>query len=138
MGRHLQRSEASRWHLLLSYPIEPARGTCASLHGLHFDRTMTMRPLLALLAAFVLAQSSAAQQLNQYTQYVFNHFSVNPAVAGSKECLDVRVGVRQQWMDFEGAPRSGWASLHGMIRAKGKPYLRNRHGFGAFVEADNA
>jgi len=97
-----------------------------------------MRPILALLAAIFLVETSTAQQLNQYTQYVFNHFSVNPAVAGSKECLDVRLGVRQQWMDFEGAPRSGWASLHGMIRAKGKPYLRNRHGFGAFVEADNA
>ncbi len=79
-----------------------------------------------------------AQQLTQYTQYVFNHFSVNPAVAGSKECLDVRLGVRQQWMNFEGAPRTGWASLHGMIGSKRRPYMSNRHGIGAFAEADNA
>ena len=79
-----------------------------------------------------------AQQLTQYTQYVFNHFSVNPAVAGSKECLDVRLGVREQWLDIEGAPRTGWASLHGMIGSKRRPYMSNRHGIGAFAEADNA
>ncbi len=81
---------------------------------------------------------AAAQQLSQYTQYVFNQFSVNPAVAGSKDCVDLRLGYRQQWMGFEGAPKTGWASLHGTLRPKGKPYISNKHGIGAFVEADQA
>lgn len=79
-----------------------------------------------------------AQQLSQYTQYVFNHFSVNPAVAGSKDCLDVRLGYRKQWNGFNGAPTTGWASLHGTIRPKGKPFMANKHGFGFFMESDNA
>ncbi|MDQ3100289.1 MAG: type IX secretion system membrane protein PorP/SprF [Bacteroidota bacterium] len=91
-----------------------------------------------VLFTMMLLHTAYAQQLTQYTQYVFNHFSVNPAVAGSKECLDVRLGVRQQWAGFEGAPRTGWASLHGMIRSRKKPYVTNRHGIGAFAEADNA
>lgn len=79
-----------------------------------------------------------AQQLTQYTQYVFNHFSVNPAVAGSKDCLDLRLGYRKQWSGFEGAPTTGWISLHGTLRPKGKPFQANKHGVGLFTEADNA
>ncbi len=90
----------------------------------------------ALLFLCCCALVSRAQQIPQYTQYVFNHFSVNPAVAGSKDCLDVRLGYRQQWVGFPGAPTTGWASLHGSIRPKNKPYIKNRHGFGAFIEAD--
>jgi len=80
---------------------------------------------------------ASAQQIAQYTQYVFNHFSVNPAVAGSKDCMDIRLGYRQQWVGFEGAPTTAWASLHATIKAKNKPYQANKHGVGVFVEADD-
>lgn len=95
-----------------------------------------MRPLLSLALFALFGGTLRAQQLPQYTQYVFNMFSLNPAVAGSKDCLDVRLGYRQQWVGFPGAPTTGWASLHGSIRPKGKPYQANRHGFGAVIEAD--
>ncbi len=39
---------------------------------------------------------------------------------------------------MEGAPTTGWASLHGTLRQKGKPYQANKHGVGLFVEADEA
>jgi type IX secretion system PorP/SprF family membrane protein len=93
-------------------------------------------PGLAL--ALLLACAGRAQQLSQYTQYVFNQFSVNPAVAGSKECLDVRLGYRAQWAGLEGAPRTGWASLHSAIVPKGKGSLANKHGVGGMMETDNA
>lgn len=96
-----------------------------------------MKVLVAAL--LVLSVGTArAQQLSQYTQYVFNHFSVNPAVAGSKDCLDVRLGYRQQWVGFEGAPTTGWASIHGTLRSKGRGFQANKHGIGAFIEADEA
>ena len=91
-----------------------------------------------LLIACLLPVTSRAQQISQYTQYWFNHFSVNPAVAGSKDCLDIRLGYRKQWSGFPGAPTTAWASVHGAIKAKGKPFVANRHGFGVFVEADDA
>ena len=78
------------------------------------------------------------QQISQYTQYVFNHFSVNPAVAGAKNCIDLRLGYRQQWTGLEGAPTTGWLSLHGTLRPKGKPFQANKHGIGVFMETDNA
>ncbi len=95
-----------------------------------------MKRLLPILA-LLLCLPAGAQQIAQYSQYVFNHFSVNPAVAGSKDCLDVRLGYRKQWSGFENAPTTAWASLHGSIKQKGKPYMANRHGIGAFVEADD-
>lgn len=91
-----------------------------------------------LLVLMLLPVVAHAQQQAQYTQYVLNHFSINPAVAGSKECLDVRLGYRQQWLNFEGAPTTGWASLHGRIGPKKKVPMADQHGIGAFVEADNA
>lgn len=96
-----------------------------------------MRRTLPFLLALV-AMHGQAQQLAQYSQYVFNQFSVNPAVAGSKDCLDLRMGYRQQWVGLEGAPTTGWVSLHGVLRPKGKPFQPNKHGFGMFIEADDA
>jgi type IX secretion system PorP/SprF family membrane protein len=97
-----------------------------------------MRNLIALFLALFCSAALQAQQLAQYSQYVFNQFSINPAVAGSKDCLDMRLGYRQQWVGYDGAPTTGWVSLHGVIRAKGKPFKANKHGFGAFIEADDA
>ena len=91
-----------------------------------------------VLFLLLLVSGGHAQQLAQYSQYVFNQFSVNPAVAGSKDCLDLRLGYRQQWVGYEGAPTTGWVSLHGALRAKGKPFQANKHGIGAFIEADEA
>lgn len=95
-----------------------------------------MRPALLLLLMLV-AAAGRGQQLSQYTQYVFNHFSVNPAVAGSKDCLDVRLGYRKQWVGMEGAPTTGWASLHAAIRPK-NGVKKNKHGVGFFAESDEA
>ena len=96
----------------------------------------TTRGPWTLLVFLLLATGARAQQITQYTQYVFNHFSVNPAVAGSKDCIDVRLGFRKQWVGFPGAPTTGWASIHGAIRQKSKPYMKNRHGVGMWIEAD--
>jgi len=97
-----------------------------------------MRARYIIVLALLSVLDLPAQQLAQYTQYVFNQFSVNPAVAGSKDCLDVRLGYRQQWVGFEGAPTTGWASLHGTLKPKGNKIMANKHGIGAFIEADNA
>lgn len=95
-----------------------------------------MRCLL-LIATLCAAMTAPAQQVPQYSQNVFNYFSINPAVAGSKDCIDVRLGFRQQWVGFENAPSTGWASIHATLRNKRKPYLRGKHGIGGLVEADD-
>lgn len=79
-----------------------------------------------------------AQQTAQYTQNVLNMFAINPAVAGSKDCIDVRLGYRQQWVGFPGAPTTGWATVNSVIKPKRpRAFKANRHGVGAFVESDD-
>ncbi len=97
-----------------------------------------MKALRITLILLALPISGMAQQLAQYTQYVFNQVAINPAVAGSKDCLDLRLGYRKQWVNFPGAPTTGWLTVHGVIRPKGKPFQANKHGVGVFVEADDA
>ena len=47
---------------------------------------------------------SMAQQLPQFTQYMFNTVSINPAYAGTREKLNVTILNRNQWVGVNGAP----------------------------------
>lgn len=71
------------------------------------------------LILFFIPVMSFAQQIPQYSQFLFNHFGINPAVAGTNDCLDMRVGYRTQWVGFDGAPQTSFANLHARI-PKGK------------------
>jgi len=88
-----------------------------------------------LLSTFIclLALESIAQQIPQFSHYTLNAFGINPAVAGSKPCLDLKLGYRQQWTGVNDAPKSAFANMHGKI-AKGK---LNFLGLGGRVETDN-
>ncbi|SHJ19520.1 PorP/SprF family type IX secretion system membrane protein [Algibacter luteus] len=57
-----------------------------------------------------------AQQLPQFTQYMYNTISINPAYAGSRETLSV-VGLhRSQWVGLEGGPSTQTLSVHSPLR----------------------
>lgn len=64
-----------------------------------------MRSNLLLLLATV-AFRAGAQQLPQLTQYQFNDFVVNPAVAGSRPFSELRSAHRYQWVGIQDAPRT--------------------------------
>ncbi|MEP1985452.1 MAG: type IX secretion system membrane protein PorP/SprF [Maribacter dokdonensis] len=53
------------------------------------------------------------QQDAQYTQYMYNTFSVNPAYAGSREVLSISALPRSQWVGRDGAPNTQTLSVHG-------------------------
>ncbi|MBB2147280.1 PorP/SprF family type IX secretion system membrane protein [Pedobacter gandavensis] len=57
----------------------------------------------------------AAQQNIQFTQYIFNSLSINPAYAGYKEEWFVQLGLRAQWVGIEGAPQTATASIDGIL-----------------------
>ncbi|WP_300021723.1 type IX secretion system membrane protein PorP/SprF [uncultured Maribacter sp.] len=54
-----------------------------------------------------------AQQDAQYTQYMYNTFSVNPAYAGSRDVLSISALHRSQWVGRDGAPNTQTLSVHG-------------------------
>ena len=68
--------------------------------------------VIALLSCTV----GIAQQLPQFTQYMYNTISINPAYAGSRETLSV-VGLhRSQWVGFKGGPITQTLSVNTPLR----------------------
>jgi type IX secretion system PorP/SprF family membrane protein len=53
-----------------------------------------------------------AQQLPFFTQFVANDLLFNPAIAGTKRTFDFRLSYRNQWLGFEGAPKTEAFSLN--------------------------
>lgn len=49
---------------------------------------------------------SYGQQLPLYSQYLYNKFLINPAVAGSDGYTSVNLTTREQWVGYYGAPRT--------------------------------
>lgn len=72
--------------------------------------------LAPLLLVFIFLESVSAQQDAQYTQYMFNTMSVNPAYAGSRGQLSIAGMYRSQWVGLDGAPKSQTLNLHSPIR----------------------
>jgi len=84
--------------------------------------------ILLLVCAF-----SFAQQLPQFTQYMYNTISVNPAYAGSRETLNVTLLHRNQWAGLDGNPRTSTFSIHSPLKNEkigiGLSYINDRLGF---------
>lgn len=71
-----------------------------------------------------------AQQDAQYTQYMYNTMSVNPAYAGSRGQLSIAALYRSQWVGLKGAPKTQTLNLHSPIR-------NSRLGYGISIVNDN-
>src|ERR1035437_10109597 len=56
-----------------------------------------------------------AQQLPLYSQYSFNAFLLNPAVAGAEGYTAINLTSREQWLGIEDAPRTYALSLQTRI-----------------------
>ncbi|MDZ4843952.1 MAG: type IX secretion system membrane protein PorP/SprF [Chitinophagales bacterium] len=57
-----------------------------------------------------------AQQKPLFTQYVFNDYYYNPAVASTKEGADFRALYRHQWAGLEGQPQTATFSSCGSLK----------------------
>ncbi|MDP5081791.1 MAG: type IX secretion system membrane protein PorP/SprF [Winogradskyella sp.] len=77
---------------------------------------MKLSKLLSVAILILSVPVAFAQQLPQFTQYMFNTISINPAYAGSRETLSV-VGLhRSQWVGLEGGPETQTLSMHTPLR----------------------
>lgn len=85
--------------------------------------------LLTLIGTLSLTEGKA-QQLFRSTQYIFNPYLINPAVAGTKVESPIMASYRQQWAGFSGAPTTTTLSAH--------TNLPNSIGAGIIVFNDDA
>lgn len=72
------------------------------------------------LVLLVMAHTEAvAQQDAQYTQYMYNTVSVNPAYAGSRGNISIAALHRSQWVGLDGAPKTQTFNIHSPIGYRG-------------------
>lgn len=109
-----------------------------------------------ILFGFVLTGLSLAgysQQLFQTTQFMVNPYTLNPALAGSEDFLDIKAGYRNQWSGLVESdnylngdaihPRTMYLSAHTAIGQSHEYYRdprherQNFHGVGGFVMKDD-
>jgi len=77
---------------------------------------MKLSKIISIAVLFLSVSTAFAQQLPQFTQYMFNTISINPAYAGSRETLSV-VGLhRSQWVGLDGGPETQTLSVHSPLR----------------------
>ena len=88
-----------------------------------------MRKLSLFVFLLFLAIGGYAQQEAQYTQFMYNKLSLNPAYAGSSEALCISCIHRTQWIGFDGAPSSQVLNFH-------MPMFKKRVGVGASIAHD--
>ncbi|MGB5238723.1 MAG: type IX secretion system membrane protein PorP/SprF [Flavobacteriaceae bacterium] len=92
--------------------------------------TPTKKAFIHLVFTLSILGGLYAQQDAQFTQYMYNTMSVNPAYAGSRGQLSIASLYRSQWVGLDGAPESFTLNLHSPIR-------ESRLGYGISVIHDN-
>ncbi|UUC44501.1 PorP/SprF family type IX secretion system membrane protein [Flavobacterium cerinum] len=72
-----------------------------------------MKTHIIILFAFILTGTAGyAQQDSQYTQYMYNTITINPAYAGSRGAMSIFGMYRRQWVGLDGAPTTATASIN--------------------------
>ena len=79
--------------------------------------TILQKAILTFLLT-VSAVHLKAQQEPQFTQYMLNTLTINPAYSGSSEAISAVLLVRQQWVGFDGAPSTQTVNVHSPLVKK--------------------
>jgi type IX secretion system PorP/SprF family membrane protein len=90
-----------------------------------------MRKVTYVIGLMILASSTGllAQQMPQYTQYMFNDFVINPAVAGVYNYYQIRTNHRFQWVGLLDPPMTNSIAFYG-------PHAKLDMGYGGYVYND--
>ncbi len=93
------------------------------------------KTLLCIL--LLMSVCSYGQQVSHMSQWIHHQYAINPAYTGIKTCLEAQSTFRGQWIKVDGAPYTGWVSVHAPLQAKRRKFLSGRHGLGGMVYLDN-
>ena len=92
---------------------------------------MKTTKLFILSGLFLLLMSFSAkgQQMPQFSQYHFNNYLINSAVAGTHNYLQVRAFSRMQWIGIPNSPQTYSVSFYGPTKEKDM-------GYGGYIYGD--
>lgn len=80
-----------------------------------------MKKLFLISVLIITSLVVTGQQLPLYSQYLYNKFLINPAVAGSDGYTSFNLTAREQWIGYSGAPRT--FSFSGQTRILKRSYI---------------
>ncbi|ADR23120.1 membrane protein [Marivirga tractuosa] len=87
------------------------------------------KSLYIIISLFLLGGTLKAQQYPIYSQYIFNGLVLNPAYAGSHVQLSASAMYRNQWVNFDGSPKTLFFSAHTSL-------MKERMGVGLLINDD--
>ncbi len=80
------------------------------------QKSSLLKNLILIVFILILNRFGFAQQDPQYTQYMYNTMSVNPAYAGQRKVLSITGLYRAQWVGLEGAPVTQTLGIHSPLK----------------------
>lgn len=89
-----------------------------------------MRKIFFSLGLILLSKLNFAQQLPQFTQYMYNQYAFNPAYAGVNPSWEAITNNRYQWVGITDAPRTFTLSAQG-------PLKKENMALGGYLYTDN-
>jgi type IX secretion system PorP/SprF family membrane protein len=90
-----------------------------------------MKRIIYILCFTILTGSAGlqAQQMPHYTQYMFNDFVINPAIAGVYDYYQIRTNHRFQWVGLLDPPMTNSIAFYG-------PSAKLPMGYGGYIYHD--
>ncbi len=108
-----------------------------------------MKRLVYIILFVIAGPAALAQQLPLYSQYLYNRFLINPAIAGSDGFTSFNITAREQWVGYSGAPRTYSFSWQNRIFKRGyqlrknifnktvyRPKTEGKVGYGGYIFSD--
>ena len=108
-----------------------------------------MKRILYIFFFLLAGNIAVGQQLPLYSQYLYNKFLINPAVAGSDGYTSLNLTAREQWVGYSGAPRTFSFSFQSRLMKRSyilkqrstrrqvyRPKSDGKVGFGGYVFSD--
>ncbi|WPP50131.1 PorP/SprF family type IX secretion system membrane protein [Catalinimonas niigatensis] len=80
---------------------------------------------ILLMLIMTISYTGMAQQSFRFSQFFQNTITFNPAISGSEEFIDLKIGYRQQWSGLNDAPQTYYISAHAPLQGK----KEKRYGF---------
>ncbi|MBL4593390.1 MAG: type IX secretion system membrane protein PorP/SprF [Flavobacteriales bacterium] len=77
-----------------------------------------MKNIIKLFVLICVVNTVSAQQIPLTSQYMFNDYLLNPAVAGTTDYLFATLSARSQWTGLDGAPETQFFSMHSKLGEK--------------------
>jgi type IX secretion system PorP/SprF family membrane protein len=74
-----------------------------------------MKRIFSILVLLFAMNVVDAQQLSLTSQYMMNHYILNPAIAGTENFIPINLNIRNQWVNIKGAPVTQSLSAHGYL-----------------------